>query len=160
MPPLNAFVPGHEFSSAKNRKLTRSRSAAATSALETCRTGGMDPIRIQVDSMRSMYGIAASIQRLYPDAFQDPLGESKDLGGRTIKHQTVIKAFTKALRDASRMAASVAEFAYPKYSRIHHVGDLPTGSINQKVVVTLNIGGETGPKPVAGVTIDNEESGQ
>lgn len=161
MTPITAFAPpGNQYGSHKNRTLVQKRSAAATSALETCRTGGMDPIRVQVDSMRSMYGIAASIQRLYPDAFQDPLGESKDTQGRPVKNQVVLKAFTKALRDAAKMAAAVSEFAYPKYSRIHHIGDVPTGPINQKVVVTLNLGGAPAMRAVAedaGVTIENEE---
>lgn len=167
MPNPAAYAPGgnlgNKFASGKHRVLRHTRSAAATSALETCRTGGMDPIRIQVDAMRSMYGVAASIQRLYPDAFQDPLGESKDTAGRIIKNQTIIKAFTQALRDASMIACGVAEFAYPKYSRIHHVGDVPTtGPINQKVVVTLNLGGAPAVREAAeaddGVTIENEES--
>ena len=157
MPPRTAFVPGHEFGSSKFRTLTRSRGAAATSALETCRTGGMDPIRVQVDSYRTMYGIAASIQRLYPDAFTDPLGQSKDGMGRMVENKLIIETFTRAIKDAAEIARGVAEFAYPKYQRIHHVGDAPTGQVNQKVVVTLNIGGDQAPKPVSGVTIENEE---
>lgn len=106
-----------------------------------------------------MYGIAASIQRLYPQAFTDPFGESPLPGGGVIKHQTILKAFDKAMRRAVDYANKMAEFAHPKFTRIHHVGDVPTaGPINQKVVVTLNLGGAPAPRAIEPVMIDNEES--
>lgn len=154
-PPLNAFKNSNEFGSNKNRTLVRSRSAATTSAIEACTTGGMTPIQIQIDISRSNYAIAAVIQRLYPQAFQDPFGQSTDSAGRTIDNQVIIAAFQQAGGKAAEAANKVAEFCYPKFSRIHHVGDVPTTLTSQKVVVTLNIGGETGPKPFAGATIDN-----
>lgn len=154
-PPSHAFTGGNQFGSAKNRTLVQKRSAAATSALEITQTGGMTPIQIGMDAARAMYGIAASIQRLYPNAFSDPFGQSQTSDGQTIKHQTVLKAFDKAMKRAADYATKMAEFAHPKFTRIHHMGDVPTGPINQKVVVTLNLGGAPAPRAREPVTIDN-----
>lgn len=153
------FVPGHEFASNKSRTLVRSRSAAATSAIEICRTGGLDPIRIQMDSARTLYASAAKIQQMYPGAFTDPFGQSQDTAGRTVENWTIIERFNKTLKDAADMARGVAEFAYPKFQRIHHIGDAPSGPVNQKVVVTLNIGDRPAQSPKSEtVTIEHEES--
>lgn len=158
--PSTAFQPGHP--GYKGRTLQNIRSHVVQSAIEICRTGGMDPIKIQMDSARSLYAIAATMQRLNPGAFEDPLGQSKDSSGRVIENKTIINRFSRTLKEASKIAHGVAEFAYPKFSRIHHVGDAPAGQVNQKVVVTLNLGGAPTVKAQAeadGVTIENEEPG-
>lgn len=159
--PHAAFAPGNDMATHKGRALKNTRSNIVKSAIETCRTGGMDPIKIQMDSARSLYAIAATMQRLHPGAFEDPFGQSKDAGGRVIENKTIVNRFTRTLMSASKIAHGVAEFAYPKFSRIHHVGDAPAGQVNQKVVVTLNLGGAPAVRAQAeadGVTIENEES--
>lgn len=155
MPTANAFTAGNQFGSAKNRTLVQKRTAAASSALEITQTGGMTPIQIGMDGARAMYGIGAAIQRLYPQAFSDPFGESKTSTGETIKHQTILKAFDRAMKRAVDYAARMAEYSNSKFTRIHHVGDVPTAPIDRRVVVTLNLGGA--PAPREHVTIDNGE---
>lgn len=156
------FAPGNEFAANKSRTLVRSRSAAATSAIEICRTGGLDPIRIQMDAARTLYAQAAKIQQAYPQAFLDQMGQSQDSAGRTIENKTIVDLFNKMLKDAAEISRGVAEFAYPKFQRIHHIGDAPSGPVNQKVVVTLNIGDRPAqsPNPAAAVTIEHEAAGR
>lgn len=132
------------------------RASAANDAISTCREGGLDPIKIQIDSARFMFGIAAKIQSDNKDAFDHPMGKSPALG----EHWPIVDRTIGLLKCAADMANKVSEFAYPKLARYDHVGDAPVSLTQNKVVVTLNVG--SGPPPgivPRGIDIEGHANG-
>lgn len=89
----------------------------------------MDPIAIMMESARFLRSIAAAHGQRFAstDAI---LAASK----------TDLDFIRKFLVDASNIAYKAAEFGYAKLQRIDYVGDAPTTTVENKIVVMLKIG--------------------
>ena len=127
------FQPGHIPANKGQRSPPRvNRVNAMNSAVQTCRTGGKDPISIQIDVARFLFSLAAKIKEDNPEAFEHP--------GRP-ENWPVVERVVRVLEAANDSAHKVSEFAYPKLSRIQHQGDAPSAGtlIENKMVVTLNV---------------------
>lgn len=150
------FVKGQERPPGAGRKPgTPSRIAAANRAMKICQEGGPDPITVQVEAMRSFRAIAAALQAQFPQAWSDPLGSSI-VNGKSRTHWSILQDFAEMLEMSRVAAKDVAEFAYYKFKRIDHVGDVPLAPVTNKMVITLNIGAAPPPAIIENTLAANE----